>query len=64
MAYSAEEVAQLFERDSNALDTVCMDGSDDDLGMEEVEIIDNPYYNHAPEFEEFEEVEGKINMHA
>ena len=47
--------------DSNALDTVCMDGSDVDVGMEEVEI---PYYNHAPQFEEFKEVEGKINMQA
>ena len=54
MAYTALEVAQLFEDDGSALDTLCMEGSDDELGMEDVEIVDNPYYNHAPEFEEFE----------
>ena len=32
-----------------------MEGSDDELGMEDV---DNPYHNHAPEFEEFEELQG------
>ena len=58
MAYTALEVAQLFENDGSALDTLCMEGSDDELGMEDVEIVDNPYYNHAPEFEEFEELQG------
>ena len=58
MAYTALEVAQLFEDDGSALDTLCMEGSDDELGMEDVEIVDNPYYNHAPEFEEFEELQG------
>ena len=50
---------QLFEGDGSALDTICMEGSDDELGMEEVEVIDNPFYNHAPEFEDFEELQGK-----
>ena len=51
-------VAQLFEGDTSKLDTVCMEGSDDDLGMEDVEIVENPYYSHAPEFEDFEELQG------
>ena len=54
MAYTAE-VAQ---DDSNALDTLCMEGSGDDLGMKDVGIVENPYYNHVPEFEEFEELQG------
>ena len=58
MAYTAEDVAQLFEGDSSALDTICMEGSDDELGLEEVEVVENPYYNHAAEFEDFEELEG------
>ena len=35
-----------------------MEGSDDELGLEEVEVVENPYYNHAAEFEDFEELEG------
>jgi len=48
MAFTAEEVAHLFESDSCALetmcmdDTICMEESEDKLGMEEVEIVDNP----------------------
>ena len=28
--------------------------------MEDIEIVDNPFHNHAPEFEGFEELQGKI----
>jgi len=56
MAYTAEEVALLFECDASALDDYCMEGSDDDLGMEEVEVVENPFHFHAPEFEPFEEL--------
>ena len=58
--YSAEDVAQLFERDDSALDNICMEGSDDELGMEEVEVVENPYYYHASEFDDFEELQGSI----
>ena len=58
MAYTADEVVHLFEGADSALDTICMQDSDDDLGFEEVEVVDNPYYNHAPEFEDFEVLEG------
>ena len=34
--YTAEDVAHLFEEDGAALDSVCMDGSDDELGLEDV----------------------------
>ena len=54
MAYTAEEVVDLFEDDNNALDTLCMEGSDDELGFDDVEVVENPYYNHAAEFEELE----------
>ena len=37
--YTTEEVAQLSEDDGPVLDTVCMDGSDDELGLEEVEVV-------------------------
>ena len=50
----------LYEGDNSILDTICMEGSDDELGLEEVEIVQNPYYNHAREFEDFEEIAGKI----
>lgn len=53
-----ESVAQLFQEDGTALDTLCMDGSDDELGMEEEEVVENPYYHHVVEFEDFEEIEG------
>ena len=35
-----------------------MDGSDDELGLEDIEVVQNPYYHHAPEFEDFEVIEG------
>ena len=57
-SYTAEGVAQLFQEDGTALDTLCMDGSDDELGMEEEEVVQNPYYHHVVEFEDFEEIEG------
>ena len=60
MAYTAKEVVDLFEGENNALDTICMEGSDDELGFDDVEVVENPYYNHAAEFEDFEELEGKI----
>ena len=60
--YTAEDVAQLFEEEASALDTICMEGSDDELGLEEVEVVENPYHHHASEFDDFEEVEGKINI--
>ena len=56
--YTAEGIAQLFEEDGNALDTICMDGSDDELGLEDVEVVQNPYYHHVVEFDDFEEIEG------
>ena len=43
MAYSAEKVTELFQNDEQALDEICMEGSDDDLGMEDVEVIDQEY---------------------
>ena len=43
MAYTADEVVQLFEGADSALDTICMQDSDDDLGFEEVKVVDNPY---------------------
>ena len=58
MAYTAGEVVEFFEGDGSALDTICMEGSDDDLGMEEVEVVENPFFNHAPEFDDFEELQG------
>ena len=45
--------------EQNILDTICMEDSGDELGLEEVEIVQNPYYNHAAQFEDFEEIEGK-----
>lgn len=57
--YTAEDVAHLFEEDGAALDSVCMDGSDDELGLEDVEIVQNPYYHHTAEFDDFEEVQGR-----
>ena len=61
--YTAEGVAQLFEEDGNALDTICMDGSDDELGLEDVEVVQNPYYHHVVEFDDFEVIEGiSINV--
>ena len=59
--YTAEGVAQLFEEDGNALDTICMDGSDDELGLEDVEVVQNPYHYHVAEFEDFEEIEGIVS---
>ena len=58
MAYMAEEVAELFEGDGSALDTICMEGSEDELGMEEVEVVENPFWHHATEFDDFEELQG------
>ena len=48
MAYTAEKVAQLFECDASALDSYCMEGSDDELEMEQVEVVENPFHFHAP----------------
>ena len=40
MAYSTEQVVDLFEGDHSILDTICTaEGSDDKLGLEEVEIV-------------------------
>ena len=55
--YTAEDVVRLFEDDGPALNAVCMDGSDDELGVEDIEVVQNPYHHHVPEFEDFE---GKI----
>ena len=63
MAYTAEEVVQLFKCDASALDSYCMEGSDDELEMEEVEVMENPFKFHAPEFESFEELHGNNNLH-
>lgn len=57
MAYSTEEVVDLFEGENSILDTICIEGNDDELGLEEVEIVQNPYYNHAAEFEQ---IKGKM----
>ena len=54
--FTADNVAQLFENE-NALDTICMDGSDHELGLEDVEVVQNPYHHHVAEFEDFEEIE-------
>ena len=53
--YTAEDVAQLFEEDGVALDSLCMEGSDDEL---KVEVVQNPFNHHVAEFEDFEEIEG------
>ena len=55
--YTAEEVAQLFEDDEPVLDTVCMDRSDDELGLEEV-VVQNLYHHHVAEYEDFKVIEG------
>ena len=57
-SYTADDVAQIFQDDGSALDTICMEGSDDELGLEEVEVVQNPYYHHVAEFDAFEEIEG------
>ena len=59
MAFTADEVVQLFEGEGSALDTICMENSDDELGLEQVEVVENPYYNHTPEFDDFEVIECK-----
>ena len=59
-SYTTTEVLQLFQEDGNALDTICMEGSDDELEYEEVEVVENPYYNHVPELDDFEEIESII----
>ena len=56
--YTAEGVSELFQEDGNALDTIYMDGSNDELGLEDVEVVQNPYYHHVAEFEDFEEIDG------
>lgn len=58
MAYTADEVAGLFEGNGSVLDTICMNGSEDEIGMEEVEVVENPSWHHTPEFDEFEELQG------
>ena len=58
--YTTDEVARLFEDGGDALDSICMDGSEDELGMEDIELVQNPYYHHTPEFEDFEVIEGII----
>ena len=37
-----------------------MEDSDDDLGLEEVEVVEIPYYNHTPEIEDFDILEGNL----
>ena len=54
VSHTAEGVAQLFQEERSALDTYGMNRSDDELGMEEEEVLQNP------EFEDFEEIEGII----
>ena len=49
--YAAENVARLFKDGETALDNVCTEASDDDPGMEDIKVAENPYYNHAPEFD-------------
>ena len=56
--YTAENVANVFKEDVAALDSICMNGSDVDLGLEEVEIVQNPYYHHTAEFDDFEVIHG------
>ena len=63
MAYTAEDVVRLFEGDGNALNSVIMEGSDDELGFDEVEVVENPYYHHTAEFEDFEELEGIVQVY-
>ena len=31
--------------------------------MEEVEVVENPFFNHAPEFDGFEELQGTHILH-
>ena len=45
---------------SIALDALCMDGSDDELRVEDIEVVQNLYHHHVPEFDNFEVIEGKI----
>ena len=44
-AYTAEEVVQLIQEEGGALDTIWMEGSDDDLEFEEVEDVEMPEYD-------------------
>lgn len=54
MAFTADEVAELFQGGENVLDGFCMEDSDDDLGMNEEEGIDL-----ASEFDNFEGMLGE-----
>ena len=49
--YTTDKVVRLFEEGNDALDSICMDGSEDELGLEDTEVVQNPYYRHAPDFE-------------
>ena len=61
-SYTAEDVAHLIEEDRAAIDSICMEGSDNELGLEDVEIVQNPYYHHTAEFDDFEEVQGRYTL--
>jgi len=50
--------SELFEGDGSTLDTICMEGRDNDLGMKKVEVVENPFFNHAPKFDDLEELQG------
>ena len=34
--YTTDEVVRLFEEGNDALDNICMDGSEDELGLEDI----------------------------
>ena len=57
-SYTADVVAYIFQDDGSALDTICMEGSDYELGLEDVEVVQNLYYHHVAEFDDFEKIEG------
>ena len=39
--YTTQEVVQLIEDDGHVIESICMEGSDDGLGLEEVDEIEN-----------------------
>ena len=41
MAFTATEVLSLFQSDESALQDIFMDGSDEDIGMDDMEEIEN-----------------------
>ena len=54
MAYTTTEVVHFFECDESALPEFFMDGSDDDMGMEDVGEVYDPYNVEFPDIQELD----------